>query len=303
MTKGKIPGVRGISMNQVRKLLKLPWVIDEALSTFGTAHVLEDGRVVRHTRGDMYGTLYASREAMEEMNRSLAESEREAVEQRAHGLPEPCLKLLPPIDDFIRDVDTYAKGLGKAIKAREEALDGSVASLDAVDKALRRIPRVDRPVPAILTPLMAYVGEVMRKATGGRWSKRPKPPHEERVPIYDVDALLAYSAARRKLQPIAIAAAEEAAAAAKARGASAQEAEVAFILAQREAFKDLEANAPGPIRVEVRKDNEPMITASNGRILQPFPLLFIPMIEPDEYRPVRIAVESDLHGNGYPVRP
>jgi hypothetical protein len=300
MAKGKIPGVRNVTVHQARKLLKLPWVADEALSTFGPAHVLEDGRVLQYSRGETSGTLYPSREAIEEMNRRLAITERNAIEQHATGLPDPCLKLLPPFDDFIRDVDTYAKGLGKAIKAREEALDGSLASLDVVDKALRRIPRVDRPVPEILTPLMAYVGEMMRKATGGRWSKRPAPPHEERVPIYDVDALLAYSAARRRLQPIAIAAAEEAAAAAKARGASKQEAEVAFVLAQREAFKELEANAPGPIRVEIRKDNEPMITASNGRILQPFPLLFIPMIEPDEYRPVRIAVESDLHGNGYP---
>jgi hypothetical protein len=123
------------------------------------------------------------------------------------------------------------------------------------------------------------------------------------VPIHDVAEILAYRAARRKLQPIAIAAAEEAAAAAKARGASEQEAGVAFVLARSEAFKDLEANAPRPIRFEVRQDNEPMITASNGQILQPFALLFIPMIEPDKYRPVRVAVESDLHGNGYPGRP
>jgi hypothetical protein len=299
MAKGKIP-VRNATIHQVRKLLQLPCVADESLSAFGTAYVLPDGRVLQYTRGDTSGTLYPSREAIEEMNRRLTESERNAAEQQASGVTDPCVTLLPPVDDFIRDVDAHAQGLGKAIRAREEALDRSFASLDVVDRALRRIPRADRPVPAILTPLVAYAGEVMRKASGGRWSKRPAPPHEERVPILDPADVLAFWREQRRLQPIAIAAAEAAVAAAKARGASEQEAKVAFVRARNEVFKDLETKPPKPIRFEVRKDNEPLITASNGRVLQPFPLLFIPMIEPDRYRPVRLAVESDLHGNGYP---
>jgi hypothetical protein len=298
MAKGRIP-VRNATIHQVRKLLQLPCVVDDSLSTFGTAYVLPDGRVLRYTRGETSGTLYPSREAAEEMNRSLAESERTSAEQQA-GHPSAGQKLLPPFEDFVREIDAHAKGLGKALKVREEALDGTMASLDAIDKALRRIPRADRPVPAILTPLMAYVGELMRKATGGRWSRRPALPYEEQVPIFDVEQILAHRAAWRKQQPIANAAAEEAAAAAKARGASKQEAEVAFVLAQREAFKELEANRPQPIRIEVRKDNEPMVTASNGEILQPFALLIIPMIESDRYRPMRIAVESDLRMHGYP---
>src|SRR5580704_5345800 len=169
MASGKIPGVRNVSMHQTRKLLKLPWVADEALSMFYPAHVLPDGRVLLYTPGDVTGgTLYPSRAAAEEMNRRLAETERQAAEQKAAGWPEPCLTLLPPIDDFIRDVDAHAASLGKTIKVAGEALDRSLASLDAVDKALKRIPWAKRPVPEILTPLVAYVGEVMRRVSGGR---------------------------------------------------------------------------------------------------------------------------------------
>jgi hypothetical protein len=304
MAKGKIPGLRNVSMHQARKLLKLPSVADEALSAFGPAHVLSDGRVLVYTSGDVYGRLYPSREVLEEVNRGLAETEREAAEQKAAGCPDPCLTLLPPIDDFIRDVDLHANSLGKAIKVKDEALlDRSVASLDAVDKALTRIPRAKRPVPEILTPLMAYVGEVMRRACGGRWTKSPEPQTKEQVYIFDPAELMAHWAAKRKLQPIANAAADKAAAEARARGASAHDVEVAAIFARRAAFAELEANGPRPIRVEDRKDNEPVITASNGQILRPFVLLFLPMIEPDRYRPLRIAVESDLHGAGYPQAP
>jgi hypothetical protein len=298
MASGKIPGVRNVSMHQTRKLLKLPWVADEALSMFYPAHVLPDGRVLLYTPGDVTGgTLYPSRAAAEEMNRRLAETERQAAEQKAAGWPEPCLTLLPPIDDFIRDVDAHAASLGKTIKVAGEALDRSLASLDAVDKALKRIPWAKRPVPEILTPLVAYVGEVMRRVSGGRWSKRP--PTQEQVSIYDPAEILAYQAAQRKLQPIASAAADKAAADAKARGASAYDVEVAGVLARRALFDELEANRPRPIRVEAGKNNEPVIAASNGRLLYPFTVLFIPMHEPSKRLPLRQTVEWELMTNGY----
>ena len=140
MAKSKIPGIRNVSMHQAQKLLKLPCVADEALSTFGPAHVLPDGRVLEYMPGDVGGTLYPSREAIEEMNRRLAETERQAAQERAAGNPSPCLTLLPPIDDFLRDVEAHAGSLGARIKVAGEALDRSVESLDAVDKALKRIP-------------------------------------------------------------------------------------------------------------------------------------------------------------------
>jgi hypothetical protein len=301
MASAKIPRVRNVWKKQLRDLLELPWVADEALSTFKQAHVLPDGRVLLHTPGDLFGNVYPSRAAVEQLNRELAEMEREAAEQSAAGQPDPCLTLLPPVDDFIRDVDAHAQSLGKTIKVADAALDRSVASLDAVDKGLKRIPWAKRSVPEILTPLVAYVGEVMRRASRGRWSKFG--PTHEQVSIYDPAEILAFRAARRKLQPIAAAAAEKAAADAKARGASAHDVEVAKVLARNAAFEELEANPPKPIRVEPRKYNEPMITTGNGQLLQPFALVFIPIHEPSKRLPLRAAVGTVLHVNGYPQPP
>jgi hypothetical protein len=297
MAKGKIPGLRKVSKKEARELSKLPWVADDALSMFGPAHVLPDGRVLVHYPDLGWHTLYPSRKVLEEINRGFSETERKAAEQSAAGYPEPCLELLPPIDDFLRDVDAHAASLGKTIKVADEALDRSVASLDAVDKALKRIPWAKRPVPEILTPLVAYVGEVMRRVSGGRWSKRP--PTREQVSIYDPAEILAFRAAQRKLQPIASAAADKAAADAKARGASAYDVEVAGVLARRAVFEELEANGPRPIRVEAGKNNEPVIAASNGRLLYPFTVLFIPMHEPSKRLPLRQTVEWELMTNGY----
>jgi hypothetical protein len=171
MAKGKLPGIRYVSMHQTRKLLKLPWVANEALSTFGPAHVLEDGRVLRYTPGELHGILYPSREVMEEANRRSSEFERESAKQTAASGPHPIVTLLPPIDDFLRDVEAHAKSLGPRLRIKDEALDRSVESLVAVDKALKRIPWAKREVPDLVTPLVAYVGEVMRRASGGRWLK------------------------------------------------------------------------------------------------------------------------------------
>jgi hypothetical protein len=140
MAKRNTSGMRNLSMHQARKLLKPPWVADEALSVVAPAHVLEDGRVVVYLPGDVLGQLYPSRAVAEEMNRQYVETEREAAEHWAAGSSSSCRKLLPPIDDFLRDVDAHAESLGKTIKVAGEALDRSIASLDAVDKALKRIP-------------------------------------------------------------------------------------------------------------------------------------------------------------------
>ena len=209
MADGRIPGVRRVSKKEARELSKLPWVADDAvLSQFGQARILPDGRVLLCDE-ILGGTLYPSRAAAEEMNRRCAETERTAAEQSAAGYPDTCRKFLPPIDDFIRDADMHAKSLGKTIKVADEALDRSVESLDAVDKAMKRIPWAKREVPEILTPLTAYVGEVMIRVSGGHWSKRPESAKSS-VYIYDPADILAALAAKRRLQPIANAAAAKA---------------------------------------------------------------------------------------------
>jgi hypothetical protein len=173
MAARRVPGVRQLSKKETRELKKLPWVRDEALSTRITeARVLPDGRVLLCSSGlgyladDEEGTLYPSREA-------LAELQRRGAEEAAKGPVDLSRTLLPPIDDFLRDVDAHAKSLGKRIGVADDALDRSVESLDAVDTALKRIPWAKRQVPDLVTPLIAYVGEVMRRASGGQWTKPP----------------------------------------------------------------------------------------------------------------------------------
>jgi hypothetical protein len=295
----KIPGVRNLSVREVRTLSKLPWVADEALSEFGEARVLPDGRVLLCTPGNVLCQIYPSREAVVEANRQLLETERQAAEQAAAGYPSPCLTLLPPVDDFLRDVNEHAKSLGQTIKVDDQALDRTVESLDAVDKAMKRVPWATRQVREIVTPLTAYVGEVMRRVSGGHWTKPPTTARKE-VWIYDPAELTAFYAVRRKMQPIAIAAADKAAAEARARGASEEEAGVAWSMARRAAFAQL---TEPPHRVELREDNEPLITASNGRVFQPFAIVFVPMVEPSERLPLRGAVTTILNVHGYRPAP
>jgi hypothetical protein len=252
----KIPGIRNLSAGEVRTLSKLPWVADKALSELGEARVLPDGRVLVCSPDNVLCQLYPSREALAEANRRFLEAEREAAEQVAAGYPDTSLTLLPPIDDFIRDADAHAKSLGKTIKVADEVLDRSVQSLDAVDKAMKRTPWAKRQVPEIVTPLTAYVGEVLRRASGGRWTKATK---RKEVSLCDPAELAAFYSARRKSLPIA---------------------------------------AP-PHRVEVREDSEPVITGHDGRLLQPFAIVYLPMVEPSRRIPLRAAVDVYL----LPYRP
>jgi hypothetical protein len=179
MANGKIPGVRNLRKKETRELLGVASAPDQALSTdLYEARVLPDGRVLLYWPGDGGGNLCPSREAAEQMKRGYEESRREAAEQRARGVVDPSLGLLPPVADFLRDVESHAKKLGPRIGVDDEALDGTPESLDAVDKALKKIPWAKRQVPDLVTPLVAYLGEVMRRSTGGQWSTSTARGHE-----------------------------------------------------------------------------------------------------------------------------
>src|SRR5271156_4242861 len=103
---------------------------------------------------------------------------REFAEHAAKARVPPAVTPLPPAADFIPDVEAHAKSLGPRIGVAADVLDGTPESLDAVDKALKRIPWAKRQVPDLVTPLVAYLGEVMRKATGGQWSTSTALCHE-----------------------------------------------------------------------------------------------------------------------------
>jgi hypothetical protein len=169
----KIPGFRRASAKETRELSKLRWVRDDELSSGSRseARVLPDGRVLLWIADGESAALYPSREALAQRLREL--------DAMPKGPIDHTLTLLPPIDDFLRDVETHAKSLGARIKVPDQALDGTVTSLDAVDEALKRIPWAKRQVHDLVTPLVAYVGEVLRRASGGRWVK----PASE--PVYD----------------------------------------------------------------------------------------------------------------------
>ncbi len=281
-----------IPAKELREYMKLP--VDQALSKPGEeVRILPDGRVIRKLVAVRGVDVWPSREAYVEWWQN---AEEDAAKARA--APPPAQTLLPPIDDFLRDVETHARSLGPRLRIPDEALGGTVASLDAVDKALKRIPWAKRQVPDLVTPLVAYVGEVMRRASGGRWLKTGR---QEQVVLCDPDELLALWAAKRKLQPIAVAAAEKAAAEAKARGASAKDVERAYVFA----LQAIQQQAPAlkSRRVEVHEDNDPVIMASNGRSFQPFAVVFVPMVEPSKRLPLRDAVETTLHVSGYPRAP
>jgi hypothetical protein len=211
MAARKVSAGRKISRKEVRELLKLTWVRDEALSSPGLeARALPDGRVVLFQADDCPGLLFPSRETLAEMRRGVEEW------AKSRGAPVDLSEtLLPPIADFLRDVEGHAKSVGKVLGIPDEALDFTVASLDAVDAGLKRIrPAAKRMTPEIVTPVIAYVGEVMRRGSGGRWTQRTT--------------------------------------------------------------------------------NEPLIKGRDGRILQPFVPVVLPMVEPSRRIPLRAAVEVYL---------
>jgi hypothetical protein len=79
---------------------------------------------------------------------------------------------LPQGHAFAEQVPQLISGLPAHLKLDAARLDGTEASLDAVDKALRRMSHQRMLNPQVWAALTAYVGEVIRKATNGRWEMR-----------------------------------------------------------------------------------------------------------------------------------
>ena len=287
-----------IPAKELREYMRLP--IDEALSTLSRGEevwILPDGRVLRQFtfRG---GSTWPSRDAYVEW---LRKGEEEMAKCRA--APPPAQTLLPPIDDFLRDVEAHARSLGPRLRIPDEALDFTPASLDVVDKALKRIPWAKRPVPDLVTPLVAYLGEVIRRGCGGQWMKMPATTREREVTVYDPVEAAAFDAARKAVLSAANAAGKKAMAEARARRASASDVARAFSAAHGAVYKEIWAlAAPKPIRTEVitetirDHENEPMITTRGGNLFQPFASVFLPMVEPSQRIPLRSA-------NGVPYGP
>jgi hypothetical protein len=294
--KRKKLGDLSVSAKEVRELCKLAWVHDVAISTRSLeARVLPDGRVLMWLADGVKGFLHPSRASAEEAHREYVEACRQAAEERAKGLVDPAVALLPPIDDFLRDVEAHAKSLGPRLRIPDEVLDFTPASLDAVDKALKRIPWAKREAPDLVTPLVAYLGEVIRRGCGGQWTKMLATTRKREVSVYDPVELAAYNAAKQRLTTAAHAAAQKAETEARARRASAADVLDAVNAAHGAVYKELWTIGLQPIRVDVIEEtindheNEPMIKASRGRLFQPFASVFIPIHEPSKRIPLRSA--------------
>jgi len=159
----KVRGARQVGVRELRQLLALPSTRDEDLSERGGCEVrqLSDGRMLG-VFGNGRGILYPSRGVLDDML-------REAEEMASAGPVNLVKTLIPPAGDFIRDVGAHAARLAATLRVPAEALDGSPDSLLAVDKALKRIKSSQRMTPEIVTPLVAYIGELLRRACDGRW--------------------------------------------------------------------------------------------------------------------------------------
>lgn len=165
---------RVISARAVRELLRdIPHERDEERTrTFLGYEVLRlgnGGALLRleHGRGRLYDSYADFCEA-------LAQNEEEARRGARHMLSD----LLSSNVTFPGDVPMLIERLPAVLPIDATSLDGSEASLKRIDRAIRTFVRGKSDgFEAVLTEeivpsLIAYVGEVMRKATDGRWQMR-----------------------------------------------------------------------------------------------------------------------------------
>jgi hypothetical protein len=291
----KVRGARRVSKKEALELSKLPWVADEALSDeLNEARVLPDGRVLHFFRQEGGGNLYPSREALAELLQRVKES-------AAEGPFEPAKELLPPLDEFVRDVDKLASSLGKVLHIPDEALDRSVESLDLVDKALGRLRVAKRMTPEVFTAVTAYLGEVMRLVSDGRWARLPATIKKSR-PVYDPVEYAAYATAQNAVVRAAGAAADKALADARARGAGDHAATDAYYEALHAPLAGSTVPQPKVLRYEEYEEpltgheNEPVIRAHDGGPIFPVASVIRSLSERATYGTLRVAVEGHLAG-------
>ena len=162
----KTPRSRAVSEKETERILKkTKHSLDPELSrqTLSQAFDLAGGRVLL-LFDDGRGRLYESKNELEAM---LDEGERRA----ARG-PQSLCHDFPQGQAFAEQIPQLVRQLAKELNLDPAVLDGSEKSLDKVDKALWRMDTERALSPDVFAPLTAYVGEVLRKATQGRWEMR-----------------------------------------------------------------------------------------------------------------------------------
>jgi len=136
---------------------------------------LRDGRIVVIS----YGTArtFASTSEYREL---LAYVEEQSRRQRSH----PLGARFPRGEGFIEAVPALVQELSAKLRLAPQSLNGTVESLERIDRAARRLGGPEwLDDPTILAPVVAYVGEVMRQATDGRWEIRGADDSSQWQPI------------------------------------------------------------------------------------------------------------------------
>jgi len=129
---------------------------------------LSDGRILWISYGS--ANIYSS---ADEYRRLLT-----LVDELSRRKPSPPLGTeFPTGQGFIEAVPRLVQALPGKLHFNAEVLSGSVDSLEHIDRATRRLGGPEcLDDPNVLAPIVAYVGEVMRRATGGRWEIRAWDP-------------------------------------------------------------------------------------------------------------------------------
>ena len=162
----KRPKSRSVSAKELRRVLETTQhLLDEELSGVGLCQVFDlasGGALLVFENGK--GRLY---ESIEEFRAMIEEAEREA----RRG-PKSICSELDQGQDFAEQVPELVRQLATLLKIDPGQLDGSEASLVKVDEGLRRLQPQKILTPEVFAMLTAYVGEVIRNATQGRWEMR-----------------------------------------------------------------------------------------------------------------------------------
>lgn len=160
-----------LSIKQTQNLLKEPgWLLDTELtdkvSSYGDViYQNYDGRILVNLGLDG-GNLFKSRadciKHIEELQQAIEKAKIES--SLSYRIPQG--------QYFIEQIPQLVEQLAVQLKISLSELDNSAESLNKVDLAIKRIGRSKCLQPDIFAPLVAYVGEVIRQATGGKWRLR-----------------------------------------------------------------------------------------------------------------------------------
>jgi len=162
----KRPKGKRLSARETKRILETKQhTLDEELSQMALCQAFDlAGGGVLLLYEDGKGILYESKDEL----LALADE----VERESRQGPVSVCRDLPQGQAFVEQVPQLIHGLAARLHLDSAELDGSETSLNKVDKALRRLRPEQLIKPDVFAPLTAYVGEVMRKATNGRWEMR-----------------------------------------------------------------------------------------------------------------------------------